>query len=170
MSFFPLISLLLLLYTPSNSFPTHAKSDPIELGKVHWMRDLNQGQRKAQFSKKPIFLLFQEVPGCATCRNYGQHVLSHPLIVEAIETLFEPVAIYNNKGGVDAATLKYFNEPSWNNPVVRIVDANRKNLVKRVAGNYSQLGVVQAMIQALRATRTPRSGVPKPLTRRIDRG
>lgn len=123
---------------------------PEELGKVRWERDFVKGLAKAKASNKAVFLLFQEVPGCSTCRNYGHNVLSHPLIVEAIETLFVPVAIYNNKGGADAAVLKAYNEPSWNNPVVRIVNEDRKNLIPRVSGNYSQLGVVSAMKKALK--------------------
>ncbi|MCB0557356.1 MAG: thioredoxin family protein [Lewinellaceae bacterium] len=122
---------------------------PEELGKVAWQRDFGQGLERASLEDKPVFLLFQEVPGCATCRNYGNEVLSHPLIVEAIETLFVPVAIFNNKGGKDAEVLRYYNEPSWNNPVVRIVDYDRLDVVPRVSGNYSQLAVVQAMVFAL---------------------
>ncbi|MEM6965808.1 MAG: VPGUxxT family thioredoxin-like (seleno)protein, type 2 [Bacteroidota bacterium] len=125
------------------------KSQPVELGKVVWERNFDKGLAKAQSEDKPIFLLFQEVPGCATCRNYGNDVLSHPQIVEAIETLFVPVAIFNNKKGKDAEVLKFYNEPSWNNPVVRIVDFNRKNIINRVSGNYSKLGIVHAMATAL---------------------
>jgi len=100
---------------------TQKTTQPDELGTVDWIRNFDNGLAKAKKENKPIFLLFQEVPGCATCRNYGHNVLSHPLIAEAIETLFVPVAIYNNKGGSDAKVLKYYNEPTWNNPVVRIV-------------------------------------------------
>lgn len=124
-------------------------NQPVELGKVNWMRDFDAGLSKSKKENKPVFLLFQEVPGCATCRNYGHDVLSHPLIVDAIETLFVPVAVYNNKGGEDAKILKMFAEPAWNNPVVRIVNNEKKNLIKRVSGNYSKLGIVDAMIQAL---------------------
>lgn len=124
-------------------------NQPIELGKVNWGRDLEKGIQLSKQMNKPIFLLFQEVPGCATCQNYGQSVLSHPLVVEAIQTEFIPVAVFNNKGGKDAAVLKEFREPSWNNPVVRVVDANKNDLVSRVAGNYSKLGVVNAMIDGL---------------------
>ncbi|MFK7773023.1 MAG: VPGUxxT family thioredoxin-like (seleno)protein, type 2 [Saprospiraceae bacterium] len=120
-----------------------------ELGKVVWERDFEKGLAKSKAESKPVFLLFQEVPGCSTCRNYGNNVLSHPQIVEAIETLFIPVAIFNNKKGKDAAVLKMYNEPSWNNPVVRIVDAEKKNIVNRVSGNYSALGIVHAMVFAL---------------------
>ncbi len=129
--------------------PSSSKSQPIELGKVNWERDLTAGLSSAENSDKPIFILFQEVPGCSTCQNYGQDVLSHPLIVEAIQTEFIPVAIYNNKGGEDAKILKQFGEPSWNNPVVRIVNTNKKDIVSRVSGNYSKLGIVTAMIDAL---------------------
>ncbi|NRB54140.1 MAG: thioredoxin family protein [Saprospiraceae bacterium] len=124
--------------------------NPVELGKVNWERKLERGIKAAESQDKPIFLLFQEVPGCATCRSYGHNVLSHPLIVEAIEDLFTPVAIYNNKGGEDAKVLAYFREPSWNNPVVRIIDTNKKDIVERISGNYTPLGVVQSMIIALK--------------------
>lgn len=124
--------------------------NPVELGKVNWERKLDRGIKMAESQGKPIFLLFQEVPGCATCRSYGYNVLSHPLIVEAIEELFTPVAIYNNKGGEDAKVLAYFREPSWNNPVVRIIDTNKKDIVQRISGNYTPLGVVQSMIIALK--------------------
>ena len=125
------------------------EGQPIELGKVKWIRDFDAGLLKSKTENKPVFLLFQEVPGCGTCRNYGQEVLSHPLIVDAIESLFVPVAIYNNNGGADAKILRMFGEPAWNNPVVRIVNEDKKNLIKRVSGNYSKLTVVNAMIEAL---------------------
>jgi len=126
-----------------------AKDGPIELGKVNWERDYDKAIMQAQSSEKPVFILFQEVPGCATCRNYGKNVLSHPLIVEAIQNEFVPLAIYNNKRGDDAKILSKFGEPSWNNPVVRIIDADENQLSNRVAGNYSQLGVVDAVIGSL---------------------
>ncbi|MCB0549525.1 MAG: thioredoxin family protein [Phaeodactylibacter sp.] len=150
------LSLLLpaLLLFCGCSQPARSNS-PEELGKVRWLRDFETGLERASLEDKPVFLLFQEVPGCATCRNYGNEVLSHPLIVEAIETLFVPVAIFNNKGGKDAEVLRYYNEPSWNNPVVRIVDYGRLDLIPRVSGNYSQLGVVQAMVFALERRSKP---------------
>ena len=145
------ISILLSFFIPTQESDRSISIDnnPVELGKVNWIRNYDSGIQKAKSEDKPVFLLFQEVPGCATCQNYGKDVLSHPLIVEAIETLFVPVAVFNNKGGQDAKILQKFNEPSWNNPVVRIVDGQQKNIVPRVSGNYSKLGIVQAMILAL---------------------
>jgi len=125
------------------------RTQPVELGQVKWLRDLDEGIAKSKKEGKPVFLLFQEIPGCQTCQRYGQEVLSHPLITEAIESLFIPVAIYNNRQGKDAETLRAYNEPAWNNPVVRIVGSDRKDVVDRLNGNYSPLGVVQAIVGAL---------------------
>jgi len=120
-----------------------------ELGQVNWHRDFNEALSLSQKENKPIFLFFQEVPGCSTCRNYGHNVMSHPLIVEAIETYFIPTAVFNNKKGKDAKVLKQYGEPSWNNPVVRIVNADQKNVVGRLSGDYSKLGVINRMMDAM---------------------
>jgi len=125
-------------------------SIPIELGKVNWVRNFDEAFEKAHLQNKPLLVLFQEVPGCSTASGYGRNVLSHPLIVEAIESLFVPVAIYNNTDGHDAEILKSFGEPSWNNPVVRIMTPDRKELVPRLSGDYSKLGLVTSMIKALK--------------------
>jgi hypothetical protein len=124
-------------------------AQPEELGKVDWLRDIDQATKLAAKSNKPIFLLFQEVPGCSTCRHYGHQVLSHPLIVEAIETYFVPLAIHNNKEGKDREVLKYFREPAWNNPVVRFIDHRKQNLTDRISGNYTPLAVVKHMIEIM---------------------
>jgi hypothetical protein len=39
------------------------KLAPIELGKITWLRDFDMGMAKAKKEKKPVLLLFQEVPG-----------------------------------------------------------------------------------------------------------
>lgn len=122
-----------------------------ELGAVNWLRNFDEATNKAKKENKAVLILFQEVPGCATCRNYGHNVLSNPLMVEAIENEFIPLVIFNNKGGSDKAVLDKYNEPSWNNPVVRIVDANGKDIIKRVAADYSAKGLHGAITNALQA-------------------
>ena len=129
-------------------FPS-VKDAPVELGQVDWIRNFDKGVSKAKQENKPMLVLFQEVPGCSTSSGYGKNVLSHPLIVEAIETLFVPVAIYNNHSGEDERVLKSFREPSWNNPVVRIITPDREELAPRLNGDYTKAGLVRAMITAL---------------------
>ena len=123
--------------------------NPEELGQVQWLRDMKSAKEAALASEKPIFILFQEVPGCMTCKNYGNLVLSHPLIVETIESYFVPLAIFNNRRGHDAEVLHYYNEPTWNNPVVRIVQADQEDILPRLSGTYTPSGLVHYMISAL---------------------
>ena len=77
--------------------------------------------------------------------------MSHPLIVEAAESLFVPVIVHNNKQGIDATILKKFREPSWNNPVVRFIDKDGRDIIKRKAGIYSASGLASRMIASLKA-------------------
>ncbi len=138
----------------SNQAIRQSSSQPVELGQVHWLRDLDAGRIESQKSGKPLLILFQEVPGCSNCTRFGNNTLSHPLIVEAIETYFVPVCIYNNQGGKDAAALKLFNEPAWNNPVVRIVRADNQDVVLRMPNFNSSLPLVNGMRRALDLTGT----------------
>ena len=134
-----------------SDLPGHPSTSrqPEELGMVRWLRDLDLGRAESEKSGKPILLLFQEVPGCSNCTRFGNTTLSHPLIVEAIETLFVPVCIFNNKGGKDAAALKLFGEPAWNNPVVRIVRSDNQDVVLRMPNFNSSLELVNGMRRAL---------------------
>ncbi len=120
-----------------------------ELGSVAWLRDYEIALDKSKKEQKNILILFQEVPGCATCQNYGTHVLSHPLLVEAIENEFIPLAIFNNHKGKDATILQKYNEPSWNNPVVRLVDEEGNDVQERLNGNYSALGLAAYLVAGL---------------------
>lgn len=122
---------------------------PVELGDVQWLRSLDEAQKESARNGKPILILFQEIPGCATCRNYGSKVLTNPFVVEAIETMFVPLAIYNNKKGADAEVLSRFSEPSWNNPVVRIVNQDLSAISERLSGDYTEAGLVNYMTSAL---------------------
>lgn len=144
-----LLFLLLLPLMIQAQQKTNPMNQNEELGAVSWHRNYDEAIQLSKDQNKPILMLFQEVPGCATCRNYGHNVLSHPLMVEAIENLFIPLAIFNNKEGEDAKILQKFNEPSWNNPVVRVINAKGEDLVDRVAGNYSVEGLYQAMEHVL---------------------
>lgn len=148
--FIKLVSVFFFLFSLSgNAQNSFSKNEHEELGAVTWHRSYEQAIALAKEEKKPVLILFQEVPGCATCRNYGHNVLSHPLMVEAIENYFIPVAIFNNKGGKDKEILKKYNEPAWNNPVVRIIDSNEKSLASRVGNDYSALTLCRRMKEAL---------------------
>ena len=129
---------------------TSPQKQPIELGKIACYRDFDQAKTLAEKEGKAIFILFQEVPGCATCRSYGKNVLSNPALISTIENDFIPLAIFNNKGGKDRKTLDVYKEPTWNNPVVRIVNAEGENLIPRIAGDYSKRKVALQLLYVLK--------------------
>lgn len=137
------------------SCSTATAAEQRELGDVNWSRDYAASLKRARAEKKPLLILFDEVPGCATCVRYGEAVLRHPLIVDAAENEFVPVTVFNNLGGKDAQILKKYGEPSWNNPVVRIVGADERDLVPRHAGDYSRAGLVKKMIASLEKADRP---------------
>lgn len=128
-----------------------------ELGTVYWHRSYDKAIQLSKQSGKPVFLLFQEVPGCKTCQNFGKEVLSHPMMVEIIENEFIPLVIFNNRSdGEDARILKKFKEPAWNNPVVRIIDKDGKDIIERVSGQYSLAEIMTNINLALSASYRPK--------------
>ena len=123
---------------------------PVEVGSVSWGRDLDAALAKSGTGKKPVLVLFQEVPGCAGCKKFGSEVLTHPLLVEAIEDEFEPVLVYNNRsGGKDAELLKRFKEPAWNYQVIRFLKADGSDLIGRKDRIWTLPAVVGRMVEAL---------------------
>jgi hypothetical protein len=129
---------------------THVETNHVETGTVQWARDFEAALVEIGRTGKPIFLLFQEVPGCLGCKDFGREVLSKPLLVEAIESEFLPVLVYNNRpGGNDEAMLKRFDEPSWNFQVIRFLDAKGEDIVPRQDKIWSVSGVAARMIEVL---------------------
>ena len=155
MKYIPMfIALLSIISPPSVDAQSQwqAPDNPVELGQVHWLRNYDEAIAKSEETGLPVFILFQEVPGCSNCTTYGNEVLSHPFMVEMIETHFVPLAIFNNKGGHDRKILKQFNEPTWNNPVVRIVNHKGNDLVNRLSGDFSKGGLANKVSNALQLT------------------
>jgi hypothetical protein len=78
-------------------------------------------------------------------------VLSHPLLVEAIEDEFIPFLVYNNRSGQDAIWLEQFQESSWNYQVLRFWNSRCEDILPRKDKVWSLAGVVSRMIEALNA-------------------
>ncbi len=126
-------------------------SNPVEVGTVDWGRDYDEALSRSRKTGKPVFAFFQEVPGCAGCKQFGSTVMSDPLIVAAVEQAFVPLLIYNNRPGRDAELLKSYNEPSWNYQVVRFLDAEGRDLIPRKDRIWSVEALVPRMERALHA-------------------
>ena len=125
---------------------------PVEVGVVDWLRNLEEATTLSEESGKPIFALFQEVPGCSGCKQFGKDVLSNRVVVDAIEEAFVPLLIHNNTGGYDAQILKAFGEPAWNYQVVRFLDSAAEDIIARKDRVWETGPLVDRMIETLELT------------------
>ena len=140
------------LASPSWSDAASDQDTPIEVGHVKWSRDYQGALQASRQSGKPVFLFFQEVPGCIGCQDFGRQVLTHPLLVEAVEEEFIPVLVYNNRrSGMDAKLLRQYGEPSWNYQVIRFVDASERDLIPRRDRIWDLGSLAARMMEALEA-------------------
>jgi len=135
-----------------------ANENPIEIGTVTWGRDLDKALKLSGQTGRPVFLLFQEVPGCSGCQDFGRTVLSNPRVVEAIESEFLPVLVYNNRGGEDRRLLERFNEPSWNYQVVRFLDSEGRDIIPRKDRVWTVRPLALRMVETLQAVGRPVPG------------
>ena len=121
-----------LIFSLLPLFTLFSCAEQIEVGTIEWLRNYDTAVSKSKETGKPIFLLFQEVPGCQGCQDFGREVLSNPLIKKSVEEAFIPLMIRNNaSSGHDLEILQKFKEPAWNYQVVRFIDADGKDLIPR---------------------------------------
>lgn len=66
------------------------------------------------------------------------------------------MAIYNNTDGdADAAVLARYGEPAWNYQVLRVVDAKGKDLLPRIAEDWTTAAFAGGMVRGLVAAGKP---------------
>jgi phosphoglycerate dehydrogenase-like enzyme len=61
------------------------------------------------------------------------------------------VLVYNNRPGRDAELLAHYREPAWNNPVLRFLDADGRDLLPRRDGVYGAGEIAARLAGALEA-------------------
>lgn len=83
--------------------------------------------------------------------TFGEGPLSLPLLVEAAETEFVPVAIRNNVEGYEGEVRTRFKEPAWNNPVVRFLSADGVDVIPRKDGVWKTGPLLARMVASLEA-------------------
>jgi hypothetical protein len=139
----------MLLAVVQTSCSAKDAAQPEEAGTATWLRDLDAALTASGKTGKPVFALFQEIPGCAGCKQFGREVLSDPLVVAAIESEFTPLLIHNNKPGTDAEVMKRFGEPAWNYQVVRFLDAAGADIIARKDRVWETGPLAERMIATL---------------------
>ena len=114
-----------------------------------WERDFEGALEKSRRSGRPVLVLFQEVPGCSGCKEFGREVLTHPVIIASAENDFIPVLVYNNRPGRDAEILERYGEPAWNYQVIRFLDGSGRDIIPRRDRVWTVKGVARRMVDAL---------------------
>lgn len=147
--------LLILITLAPVSCVAETEVQPMEAGKVSWGRNLEIALAASKQTGKPVLALFQEIPGCAGCQQFGREVMSNRVLVEAIESEFTPLLIHNNKPGKDAEVLQRFGEPAWNFQVVRFLDADAKDIIPRRDQVWDVGGIAERMITTLTKSKRP---------------
>ena len=61
------------------------------------------------------------------------------------------MAIANNKKGYDYQILKMFKERTWNNPVVRFINADKSDVVDKIHRDWSVKRLTGAMVETLKS-------------------
>lgn len=77
------------------------------------------------------------------------------MVVSAASAEFVPVAVYNNVKGTDADLLKKFGEPAWNNPVMRFIGTDEKDLIPRKDEVYHGGTLLARMAESLEKAKRP---------------
>lgn len=77
------------------------------------------------------------------------------MLIVDVAAEFIPVAIYNNAKGPDELTLKRFGETPYNNPVMRFLDAEERDLLPRREGVWDVDSILKRMCLALRQADRP---------------
>ncbi len=148
---FPMpFAVMLCAISTAGCEPQARTGNPEAVGTVKWGRDYDAAVAAAKTTGKPVFALFQEVPGCAGCRQFGRDVLSDPSVVKMIQENFIPLLIHNNKPGMDAEILARFDEPAWNYQVVRFLDAVGHDIIPRKDRVWEAPELKQRMTLALK--------------------
>ncbi|MEO5987768.1 MAG: VPGUxxT family thioredoxin-like (seleno)protein, type 2 [Candidatus Eisenbacteria bacterium] len=163
-------SILFVMFAMGLATSVAAADAPRELGDVHWQDRLEPALAESKRTGHPVLVLFQEIPGCATCTGFGDGPLSHPILVEAIETEFVPLAIHNNRSGIDAAVLARFQEPAWNNPVMRFINAEGRDVIPRRGGVYGTDEVAARLVAALVTAKRPVPQYLRLVSEELNRG
>lgn len=106
---------------------------------------------ESRYTDKPVLLLFQATQGAPDAVAMGESVLSHPLLIEAIESLFIPVFV--DVAGVspdDVQLLARYHENCHRGTVIRIVNSKGHDLAVKLEGSRCSVGnIAKAMREAL---------------------
>ena len=125
-----------------------------ELGQLKFRYNASSFQNALEESRstdKPVLVVFHDIRASATAIAFGKTVLSHPLLIEAAESMFVTVLV--DMAGTnpdDVQIISKYHENRHNDTVVRIVNGKGNDLAIRLEGSCCSVGnIARAMRGAL---------------------
>lgn len=125
--------------------PLPVQSVPAGPGRVAWGRDRDAALAAARRTRRPVLELELDVSGCGPCAEFGRGPLSVPLVVEALEELFVPLALPRAGGERPAGA------GACDRPRVRFHGPGGAELLPGADRVRSAEGLVSLAVAALRA-------------------
>jgi hypothetical protein len=133
----------------ANEVPSQAL--PAELGAISWQRDLEGSLAAAAAGDGIVLVFFVRIGDARKQIEFGEAVLSNPLLVEAIETEFLPVAIYETGPGEHERVRHRYSEAAADGPVLRFLDPQGSDILPRGEAVWTVHDVAQRLVSALTA-------------------
>jgi hypothetical protein len=120
------------------------------LGRLTFKYDassFHQALEESRDTDKPVVLLFQAMHGAPDAIAMGKSVLSHPLLIEAAESLFITVIVdIAGTSSDDAQLLARYHENGHHGTVIRIVNCKGHDLAIKLEGSRcSVANIARAM-------------------------
>jgi hypothetical protein len=116
-----------------------------ELGRVRWLDSYSEALERAKSEKKPILVLIYYSGNDMVPDNSA---LNHPLAVEAIESLFVPVAFSGQQGNLEEG-LGMVDLQSDFESVIQINDTNGNELVEKLYNTQTVAPVTEVLTASL---------------------
>ena len=127
---------------------SYSRQDSEIPGRVEWILDPEDARMRSGSEGKPILLLVQNETKNGEGIEYWEAMLSQPLIVEAVESLFVPFAVKTN-GGEKDRWLSGIPGGGSQQFLIRITDRSFNDLIERITGIGGMQALLSSMILAL---------------------
>ncbi len=116
-----------------------------KLGRVHWLESYSEALERAETENKPILVFIYNSSNYLVPDNSA---LIHPLTVEAIESLFVPVAFSEQKGNL-SKRLEMVDLQTVFDSVILITDTQGNELTQKLYNSQAVAPVTEILTSSL---------------------
>lgn len=145
----------LIILLVSNTLIFSQENKTIAYSGINWYLDYDQALAQAAEKEKPVIIMFQGAIGCISCQNFGMHIISHPLMAEAVADHFIPLIVFDKTRGDGKIVLERLGDNHNTTPDMRIINSQGLDVVKATSNDYNYSSFSGTIIKALENYNTP---------------